>query len=834
MSFSAARDRVENWFAQRGIAPFPFQREVWDAYLDGKSGLIQAPTGMGKTLAAAMGPVIEYLSEVEDRASKNGKPKRAHTRPITILWVTPLRALAADTVQSLQAVVDGLGLNWSVELRTSDTSASVRKKQRDRLPTVLVTTPESLSLLISYPGCAERFGSLRVVVVDEWHELIGSKRGVQTELGLARLRALRPNLRVWGVSATLANVEEAAATLGGVNRNDLVVVRAPDHKAIELESVLPETIERFPWAGHLGLRLAEAVARRIETARTTLVFTNTRSQAELWFGALLKIRPDWIGKIAVHHGSIDRALRGRIEGMLRDGKLTCVVCTSSLDLGVDFWPVEQVMQIGSPKSIGRTIQRAGRSGHRPGAASRIVCVPTQAIEIVEFSAARHAIAHRQVEAREPVRMALDVLAQHVVTVAAGDGFDDRELFDEVRTTHAYADLNEQNWKWVMDFAERGGPSLTAYPRFARIRKDISGRWIAASDQLARMHRMNIGTIASDGAVTVQFVGGKKLGAVEESFVAKLKEGDVFTFAGRTLQFVRMHEMSAQVRTAKRKSGIVPSWAGGRLPMSASLAIAMRLRLDEAGRGLYDDEEMQHVRSLLELQERWSRIPRMDEILHEFTKTREGHAHYFYFFQGRLVHEGLAALVSYRLAKRGISPVTATFNDYGLEILSPVAIELGEGDWREILSTRGLLDDVLACVNSSELARRHFREIARIAGLLVPARPGGSRSTRQLQASSGLFFDVFIEFDPGNLLLDQARREVLERQLEFSRLRGALENIERETIVRLETKQLSPLAFPLWAERIASQQLRFEKSVDRIERLARQLEEAAGELAETAR
>jgi ATP-dependent Lhr-like helicase len=834
MNLASARDRVEAWFAERGLEPFEYQRAVWDAYLAGKSGLIQAPTGMGKTLAAAMGPVMEYLAEAGERTSKNGKAKRAHTAPITVLWVTPLRALAADTVQSLQGVVDGLDLNWSVELRTSDTSASVRKKQRDRLPTVLVTTPESLSLLISYPRCAERFASLRAVIVDEWHELIGSKRGVQTELGLARLRTLRPELKVWGVSATLANVEEAVASLGGVNRRDLVVVRAPDHKAIELESVLPDTIERFPWAGHLGLRLAEEVARRLETARTTLVFTNTRSQSELWFGALLKIRPDWIGKIAVHHGSIDRTLRGRIESMLRDGRLTCVVCTSSLDLGVDFWPVEQVIQIGSPKSIGRTIQRAGRSGHRPGAASRIVCVPTQAIEIVEFSAARHAIAHRQVEAREPVTMALDVLAQHLVTVAAGDGFAERELYDEVRTTHAYARLNEENWKWVMDFVERGGPSLTAYPRFARVRKDVSGRWIAASDQLARMHRMNIGTIASDGAVTVQFVGGKKLGAVEESFVAKLKEGDVFTFAGRTLEFVRVHEMTAQVRTAKRKAGVVPRWMGGRLPMSASLAIAMRLRLDDAGQGLYEDEEMRHVRSLLELQERWSRIPRMDEILHEITKTREGVCHYFYFFQGRLVHEGLAALISYRLAKLGISPVTATFNDYGLEIMSPVAIELDQEQWRGILSVTDLLNDVLACVNSSELARRHFREIARIAGLLVPARPGGSRSTRQLQSSSELFFDVFREFDPGNLLLDQARREVLERQLEFWRLRAALENIEHEKIVMLGTKRLSPLAFPLWAERIASQQLRFEKSVDRIERLARQLEEAAGELAEAGR
>lgn len=818
MSYSRGRQQVEKWFAGKGIQPFEFQRAAWEGYLEGKNGLIRAPTGTGKTLAAAMGPVIEYLDE--------RKPANL-ARHLTILWITPLRALAADTVKSLSAAFEELGLNWSVELRTSDITATLRRKQRERLPTVLVTTPESASVLLSDPDSPDRFDSLRMLVIDEWHELMGGKRGVQTELVAARLRASAPNLRIWGIGATLSNLGQACAALvGPASAPAAAIVQGPDSKPISLFSILPETIERFPWAGHLGLRMAEAVARQIESAATTLVFTNTRSQTELWFRALLEIRPAWIGSIAVHHGSIDRKIRGRIEQMLRDGELRCVVCTSSLDLGVDFWPVDQVIQIGSPKSIARTIQRAGRSGHRPGAESRIVCVPTQAIEVVEFSAARHAIAEKQIEPREPITMALDVLAQHLVTIAAGGGFDESEMLREIRSTNAFAAMTDENWQWVMDFVQRGGPSLTAYPRFERIRRDATGRWVAASDALARMHRMNIGTIASDGAVIVQFVGGKRLGAVEESFAAKLKAGDVFTFAGKSLEFVRMHEMTAQVRTAKTKKSMVPRWMGGRLPMSSSLAEAMRLRLDEAADGIFPDLEMQHVRPVLELQARWSRIPRLGEVIIENTKMRGNHHEYLFFFQGRLVHEGIAAVVSFRLARRGISPVTATFNDYGIELMSPMSLAVNEQTWRELLTTENLIEDVLACVNGSELARRHFREIAHIAGLLVPARPGGKRSVRQLQASSGLFYEVFTEFDPGNLLLDQARREVMSQQLEFARLQSALQHLADQKIVMVHTERLSPLAFPLWAEGIGTQQLRYEKNVDRIERLARQLEEAA--------
>ncbi len=809
--------RVLHWFKSQQREPFEFQLATWKAYGEGKSGIVQSPTGTGKTLAAALGACIASMD-----ADETGKK----APPLTILWITPLRALASDTVESLVGAINGLGLNWTVELRTSDTSASVRRRQKAKLPTILVTTPESMSLLLSYVDSLERLQSLQCVVVDEWHELMGTKRGVQAELALARLRMMQPALRVWGLSATIANPLESLSTLlGPGGAASATVVHAPDEKAISVRSLLPQSVERFPWAGHLGIRMTEAVADAIEAANSTLVFTNTRSQSELWFRALQAARPAWVGRIAIHHGSLDRKVRANVEQLLREGKLLAVVCTSSLDLGVDFWPVDQVMQIGSAKGVARAMQRAGRSGHQPGAVSQIVCVPTQAFELIEFSALRYAMVERAVEAREPVLLALDVLAQHVVTIAAGGGFDRDELLKEVRSTHAFASITDEQWGWVMDFAERGGPSLTAYPRFARIRNE-NGRWVVADDQSARMHRMGIGTITSDGTVLVKYVTGKFLGTVEESFVGKLKPGDTFVFAGRTLEFVRVYEMTAQVRQSKSKKGAVPRWYGGRLPMSASLAAAVRFRLDEAANGQFVDVEMNQVKPILELQARWSQIPATAEVVIESVATRDGYHHFIFPFQGRLAHEGLAALLTYRFGKLGFKPITATFNDYGLELLSPQPLATTAEEWVRALSPENLQIDVLSCLNTGELARRHFREIARIAGLLVPTRPGAPRSTRQLQASSELFFDVFTEFDPGNLLMEQARREVLDRQLEFRRLLAALEKIHREELVLVDTARVTPLAFPLWAERIQSQQLRSENATERIERMARQLERAA--------
>ena len=415
------RDAFESaraWFAAQGWNTFAFQEEVWAAHAAGESGLIHAPTGMGKTYAALMGPLACAPASGAD----------ANAPALTLLWITPLRALASDTTLAIRRAATALQPQWTVDLRTGDTPASVRARQDRRLPTILVTTPESLTLLLSRADWRERLAHLETVVVDEWHELLASKRGVQVELALARLRGARPALRAWGLSATLANLDQALQCLVGMSpRMPTRIVRGLEAKTIEIATAHPPTIERFPWAGHIGTRLVPEVVRAIDRARTTLVFTNVRSAAEIWYQALLEARPDWAGQIALHHGSLDRGVREWVEQAIRDRKLRAVVCTSSLDLGVDFAPVDQVLQIGSPKGVARLLQRAGRSGHRPGEVSKVTVVPAQALELVEAAAARAAAAERRIEPRVPVELSLDVLVQHLVTCALGGGFVPAEL-----------------------------------------------------------------------------------------------------------------------------------------------------------------------------------------------------------------------------------------------------------------------------------------------------------------------------------------------------------------------------------------------------------------------
>lgn len=747
-----------------------------------------------------------------------------------------MRALAADTVRAIEEPIHALGLPWSVEKRTGDTPASVKLKQRERPPTALVTTPESLSLLLSYPGAAERFAALRCIVVDEWHELLSTKRGTQTELCLARLRALAPGVRTWGLSATIGNLAAAAETLIGVKD---AIIDADISKDIHVRTILPETVERFPWAGHLGLALLPEVVERIASAGTTLLFTNTRSQAELWFRALVNARPDWIGRIAIHHGSIDKAIREKVESRLSRGELLCVVCTSSLDLGVDFSPVDQVIQVGSPKGVARLMQRAGRSGHRPGTPSVVVCVPTSALELVEFAAARRAISARRIEPREPLEKPLDVLVQHMVTLASGGMFHVEQSFEEVRGTRAYRNLARAEWEWCLDFVRRGGAALSAYPRFARIGGD--GR--IASREVERMHRLNIGTITSSPAMSVRYVGGRSIGTIEESFIARLRPGDRFVLAGRPLELVRVRDATALVRRARSMRGAVPRWDGGRSPLSTELAWAVREMLEKRGGVTRDfvapgmdssvaasqevDPEMVAVAPLLEVQARWSRVPGPNELLIERVETEDGHHVFVYPFEGRLVHEGIGALAAHRMAREMPRSVSVSANDWGIEFLSPDPLPGDEASWRRLLSPAGLLDDLLSCLNATELTRRQFRDIARVAGLIAPGFPGERVSGRRLQASSDLFFDVLSEFDPGNRLLEQARREVMEQQLEVGRLRRVLSGMSGRRMIVVELDRLSPLAFPLWAEGMRTQHVSSEKWSERVRKMAVVLEKSAG-------
>ena len=850
-----ARRRVLDWFEQKDWQPFRFQRQVWNAYLDGESGLVHATTGTGKTLAAWIGPLIEFLAEHPDpHESLPRVRKKIVAPPLTVLWITPLKALAGDTLASLQAPLDGLDIPWRLEGRTGDTSSSTRARQRKSLPTALVTTPESLTLFLARDDSEEQFANLKLVVVDEWHELLASKRGTQTELALARLRKWRPELRIWGLSATLGNLDEALSTLVGVDpqRSDedndedndeerdrgdwrtqpnfaarnARLITGGGKKKYAVDALIPQDIERFPWAGHMGLKQVPDVVDAIEQADTSLAFTNTRFQSEMWYNNLLKARPDWAGLIALHHGSLDQDTRQWVEAGLKQGSLKSVVCTSSLDLGVDFSPVDRVFQIGSPKGISRVIQRAGRSGHQPGQTSRLHCVPTHAFELVEIAALRDAMLAGQLEARRPLSKPIDVLVQHLVTIACGPGFDPDEMLAEVRTTKSYARLSEAEFDWALDFVVRGGEALRAYPEYRRVEVKEDGRFRIANKKLGQLHRMNIGTITSDSTMTVQYSGGHRVGTLEEGFASRLRPGDCFRFAGRVLEFVRIHEMKIIVKKAPRgREGFHPRWRGSRMPLSTELADAVLARLEQARDGVYEGAEMQAVRPILELQKRWSDIPVKGELLIEAMKSREGFHLFFFPFAGRLVHEGLAAIVALRLSRLRQISFSMSIDDYGFELVSPDPPPLPEGLRSGLFSPKSLGADMVDSINAAEMAKRRFREVARVAGLVQQGMPGAQRSVRQLQASTGLLFDVFKNYDPGNLLLKQSQEEVMEYQLESNRLREVMEELDRTRIRINRPERFTPMSFPLMVARLR-EKLSSEKLSDRIKKLSLQLETAA--------
>jgi ATP-dependent Lhr-like helicase len=806
--------RIDQWLDARGWSAFPFQRDVWSHVAAGRSGLLHATTGAGKTYAVWLGALRAF-----------GEPAVRGAAPLTVLWLTPMRALAADTARALEAPLEPLGVGWTIGIRTGDTSGAQRAKQSRRLPSALVTTPESLSLLLTRPDARERFAGLRMVVADEWHELLGNKRGVQVQLALARLARWNPRLVVWGLSATLGNLDEAARVLLG-NRDDGVQVRGRVPKELVIDTLMPPTIERFPWGGHMGRNLVNEVVAEIDaTEGSTLLFTNTRSQAELWYQALLERRPDWAGIVALHHGSLDRKLRDWVELGLKDGTLKAVVCTSSLDLGVDFLPVARVLQLGSPKGVARLMQRAGRSGHAPGRVSRVTCVPTHSFELVEAAAARRAAQAQRIESRRPPYQPLDVLVQHLVTIALGGGFLSRELLDEVRATHAYRDLTDAEWQWALDFVVHGGATLGAYPEYHRVAIDAQGVHLVQDTQIARRHRMSVGTIMSDASMALRWMTGGRIGHVEESFVSMLRKGDHFLFAGKLLELARIHEMTAYVRRAKPGKGVVPRWMGAKMPLSSELSDAVRELLDAARAGRYPEPEVAALAPLFEVQARWSCIPGHDEVLIETLASREGHHFFCFAFGGRHVHVGLANLIAWRAARDRPGSFSMSVNDYGFELLSPEPVDWEAQLAAGLFDTARLDDDVLESLNAGELARRRFREVARIAGLVFQGFPGQPKSTRQLQASSELFFDVFTKYDPANLLVRQAKLEVLEQELELSRLRTVLARMNAATLRVVRTARPTPLAFPLLVARIR-EKFTNEKVADRVARMLAELEAAA--------
>ncbi|MER3555141.1 MAG: DNA ligase-associated DEXH box helicase [Meiothermus sp.] len=775
---------VRDWFSRQGWKPFPFQEEVWQRYLAGESGLMQVVTGAGKTYAATMGPIAEMLSQPAPG--------------LKLLYVTPLRAVSRDIEKAITTPVAEMGWNLRVESRIGDTAQKTRRQQLKNMPDILITTPESLELMLAYPGSGELFKNLRCVVADEWHELLGNKRGVLLELSLARLRQARPELRTWALTATVANPQEAAQAAVGTNRKAAVVSADLERRTV-ISSVLPERLDTFPWAGQLAMSMAPALLKGLDISRSTLIFTNTRRQAERWYQALTLLAPQYDERIALHHGSLSRAERERVEAGVKEGSLKWVVATSSLDLGVDFQPVERVVQIGSPKGVARLLQRAGRAAHQPGGVSEVVFVPTQALEILEIAAARQALREGAVEPRRSPRKPYDVLAQHLVTLACGDGFYPDEVLPEVRTAQAYRDLSDEEFGWVLEFVTTGR-SLQAYPEYRKVIEQ-DGLYKIASKAIAGRHRQGIGTITSEGSVLVKYTNRQELGTLSESFVSRLKKGDVFAFSGRQLELVMVRDMTAYVKNTTRKATTVPSWLGARFAISGSLGRYLRHQLSKPEGAT--PEELEAIGPLLDEMRRLSKLPSEDELLVEEVRTREGRHLFVYPFEGSHVHEGLAALLAYRMASLEPGSFALTVNDYGLEILGRKDYPF-ERVFPQALSADGDVEaEIRAALNLSELAKRQFREIAQIAGLIYPGRPGARKTTWQLQGSASTLYGVFRQYEPDSLLLKQAEREVLEEGLEGERLRRTLGRMQSQKLIYTYPKRPTPLGFPLLVDRLST-------------------------------
>ncbi len=785
---------IREWLDANERSPFEYQAEAWELINKGESGLVNAPTGYGKTFSVFLGALIQFINEHPD-TYRTKAPKS-----LQLLWISPLRALAKDIGRAMEEVLLQLNMPWSVGIRNGDTPVSERQKQKRQSPEILIITPESLHLLLAQKGYPVFFKQLRLLAVDEWHELLGSKRGVLVELAISRIVALRKekpdkSFSVVGISATIGNLEEALEVLLSAVGRKGTIITAKLPKKTRLISILPDEIEKYPWAGHLGLKLAEKIIPIIEASTTTLLFINTRGMSERWYQTILDVAPQLAGAIALHHGSIEQDLRIWVEEALHAGTLKCVVCTASLDLGVDFRPVETVIQVGSPKGVARFMQRAGRSGHQPGAMSSIYFLPTHSLELVEAAALKEAMEQELIESRDPFVLCFDVLLQYLCTLAISEGFRADQAFEEVKSTYCYRELTESEWLQVLQFLVQGGQALQQYDEYKKV-EVIDGLYRITSRRIAMRHRMHIGTIVSDSMLKVKFVSGGYIGVIEEWFISRLEPGDVFTLAGRNLELVMIKEMTVLVRKSNSKKTIVPSWMGGRMPLSANLGRLLREALNEAGKGVSDKIELQVLAPLFELQEQLSHVPGAGELLIEQIETKDGFHLYVYPFEGRLVHEAMAAILAYRISK--IRPISFSFamNDYGFELLSDQPIPVDDTNVYELFSLDELFADIQRSVNSTEMAKRKFRDIAVIGGLIFQGYPGEHKKARHLQASASLLFKVFQEYDPDNLLMRQAYREVFDQQMEETRLRNMLERIQHSKIVLRFPEKLTPFCFPI--------------------------------------
>jgi len=819
-TLSLLPDRFKAWFVARGWSPRAHQLALLEKAREDASALLIAPTGAGKTLAGFLPTLVELSTETAERKAAEKQSLVSTGRGVQrtgglhTLYISPLKALAVDIARNLERPIAEMALPVKVETRTGDTPVSRRQRQRRYPPDVLLTTPEQLALLLSSDDAPFLFSSLKRIVLDELHALVTSKRGDLLSLGLARLWRLAPQMRAIGLSATVAEPEQLARFLvpqtdGEERVADIVVAGGAAPPEVEML----DTRERLPWAGHSARHALPEIYELIKANKTTLVFVNTRSQAEMLFQNLWSMNDDGLA-IALHHGSLDVAQRRKVEDAMSAGRLRGVVCTSSLDLGVDWGDVDLVVNIGAPKGSSRLMQRIGRANHRLDEASRAVLVPANRFEVLECRVAIDAIAENAQDT-PPLRTgALDVLAQHVLGCACGEPFLSDELYAEVRTAAPYAELSRQDFDDVVDFVASGGYALKTYERFARIKQDKEGRWRVANPKVRQSYRMNVGTIVEDDMLKVRLVrsrgggtgstgviarGGRLLGEIEEAFIEGLSPGDTFVFSGEVVRYETLVEDQVYVSRAHDKDPKVPSYMGGKFPLSTYLAERVRRLLDD-GRAWGGLPEQ--VRDWLSLQKDVSQVPGVRELLVESFPRANKHYLVCYPFEGRLAHQTLGMLLTRRLERARARPLGFVANEYAVAIwalgdLSSM-IRNGRIDLNALFDPDMLGDDLEAWLAESALMKRTFRNCAIISGLITRRHTGEEKSRGQVLFSTDLVYDVLRKHQADHVLLRAARADAATGLLDLRRLSDMLMRIHGR-ITHRELDRVSPLAVPVMLE-----------------------------------
>jgi ATP-dependent Lhr-like helicase len=774
---SALPPRFAAWFAARGWTPHAHQLDLLAADAGGRSVLLIAPTGGGKTLAGFLPTLVDLWERPSDGL---------HT-----LYVSPLKALAVDIHRNLETPIAEMELAITAETRTGDTPAAKRQRQRRKPPNILLTTPESLALLLSYPDAPALFRGLQRVVVDELHALAGTKRGDLLALGLARLQRLAPGCRRVGLSATVADEAALVAWLSPTGRAEdapVRLIRGRAGRAAELRILA--TAERLPWSGHMAIHAMAEVYDAIRAAGTTLVFVNTRAQAELVFQALWRINDDNL-PIALHHGSLAAEQRRKVEAAMARGALRAVVATSSLDLGVDWAAVDLVIQVGAPKGASRLIQRIGRANHRLDEPSRALLVPANRFEVLECRAALEAVRAGELDGAPPRPGGLDVLAQHILGMACSAPFDADELYAEVTAAAPYAGLAREDFDDTLAFVATGGYALRTYERWRRLTRDEAGRYKAANAAVVRRYRMNVGTIVEAPMLKVRLRRGPVLGEVEEHFVQGLVPGDSFVFAGQLLRFEGIRETTVQVSRGTGELPKVPAYAGGRLPLTTQLADRVRAMLSEPDRW---DSLPEDVREWLRLQGRRSLLPPRDGLLVEtFPRGRKEYL-VAYCFEGRNAHQTLGMLLTRRMERAGLGPLGFVASDYVLAVWSLRPARDIDGLFDEDM----LGDDLEAWMDESSMLKRTFRNVAVIAGLIERRHPGQEKTGRQITFNSDLIYDVLRRHEPGHILLRATRAEAAGGLTDVHRLGAMLARVKGR-ITHRRLPRVSPLAVPVLLE-----------------------------------